>query len=149
MEITYSNYGAIVINKAFRGQEDTMVYRQPTCRSHSKDRTKTVLQKLVLGTCFKYNINIDMVWIPWSENDKVDFLSCIVDYDDWNISEYIYHIIEFNWGPHEVVWFASDHNFKLKDFYSRYWNIYMYSTGIDAFTVDWHGVNGLFVPLYF
>jgi hypothetical protein len=58
-----------------------------------------------------------------SENDKTDFLSCIVDYDDWNISEYIYHIIEFNWGPHEVVWFASDHNFKLKDFYSRYWNM--------------------------
>ena len=41
----------------------------------------------------------------------------------------------------------SDYNFKLKVFYSRYWN--MYSTCIDAFTVDWHGVNGLFVPLYF
>ena len=49
MEITYSNYGAIVINKPFRGQEDTMVYRQPKCRLHSKDRTKTVLHKLVLG----------------------------------------------------------------------------------------------------
>jgi hypothetical protein len=27
-----NNYGAIVINKPFRGQEDTMVYRQPKCR---------------------------------------------------------------------------------------------------------------------
>ena len=25
----------------------------------------------------------------------------------------------------------------------------MYSTGIDAFTVDWYGVNGLFVPPIF
>jgi hypothetical protein len=25
----------------------------------------------------------------------------------------------------------------------------MYSTGVDAFTVDWHGVNGLFVPPIF
>jgi hypothetical protein len=25
----------------------------------------------------------------------------------------------------------------------------MYSTGVDAFTVDWHGVNGLFVPSIF
>ena len=49
MEIICSNYGAIVINKPFRGQEDTMVYRKPKCRLHSKDRTKTVLQKLVLG----------------------------------------------------------------------------------------------------
>jgi hypothetical protein len=32
-------------------------------------------------------------------------------------------------------------------FYSRFWNAY--STGIDAFTVDWHGVNGLFVPPIF
>jgi hypothetical protein len=113
---------------------------------HSKDRTKTVLQKLVLGmlsTCFKYNINIDMVWIPGSENDKADFLSCIVDNDDWSISEYIYQIIEFNWGPHEVDWFASDHNFKLKVFYSRYWN--MYSTGNRCI----YGVNGLFVPPIF
>jgi hypothetical protein len=34
-------------------------------------------------------------------------------------------------------------NFKLQVLYSRYWN--MYSTGVNAFTVDWHGVNGLFV----
>ena len=25
----------------------------------------------------------------------------------------------------------------------------MFSTGIDAFTVDWYGVNGLFVPPIF
>jgi hypothetical protein len=74
-------------------------------------------------------------------------LSCIVDNDDWSISESIYQIITFNWGPHKVDWFASDHNFKLKVFYSRYWN--MYSTGIDTFTVDWPGVNGLFVPPIF
>jgi hypothetical protein len=55
--------------------------------------------------------------------------------------------MEFNWGPHEEDWFASDHNFKHKVFYSRYWN--MYSTGIDTFTVDWYGVNSLFVPPIF
>ena len=82
----------------------------------------------MFSTCFKYNINIDMVWIPGSENDKADFLSYIVENDVWSIPEYIYQIIEFNWGPHEVDWFASDHNFKLKVFYSRYCN--MYSTGI-------------------
>ena len=84
----------------------------------------------MFSTCFKYNINIDMVWIPGSENDKAYFLSRIVDNDDWSISEYIFQMIEYNWGPHEVDCFASDHNFKLRVFYSRYWN--MYSTGIDA-----------------
>jgi hypothetical protein len=47
----------------------------------------------MFSTCFKYNINIDMVWIPESENDKADLLSCIVDSDDWSILEYIYQII--------------------------------------------------------
>ena len=47
----------------------------------------------MLSMGFKYNINIDMVWIPESENDKADLLSCIVDSDDWSILEYIYQII--------------------------------------------------------
>ncbi|CAC5408527.1 unnamed protein product [Mytilus coruscus] len=51
------------------------------------------------------------------------------------------------WGPHEVDWFASDHNFKLLVVYSRFWN--GNSSGIDAFTVNWFGVNGLFVPPVF
>ena len=62
--------------------------------------------------------------------------------DQWSISEYIFQMMEYNWGPHEVDWFASDHNFKLKVFHSRYWN--MYSTGIDTFTVD----MGFMVCLY-
>ena len=58
-----------------------------------KGSTKTVLHKLALdmfSTCLKYNVNIDMVLIPRSENDKADFLSHIVDIDDWSISGYIF-----------------------------------------------------------
>ena len=85
-----------------------------------------------------------MVWIPRAENDRADYLSRIVDQDDWGISIFIFDLIETLWGPHEIDWFASDDNFKLTVFYSRFWNVY--STGVDAFTVDWHGINGLFVP---
>ena len=116
----------------------------------SKGSTKTVLQNIALdifSTCLKYNVNIDMVWIPRSCNDKADYLSRIVDHDDWGISQTIFDIVEHLWGPHEVDWFASDHNFKLTVFYSRFWN--EHSFGIDAFTVDWQGVNGLFVPPVF
>jgi len=47
-------------------------------------------------------------------------------------------------GPHEIDWFANDDNHKLPVFYSRYWTVN--SIGIDAFTIDWHGINGWFVP---
>ncbi|CAC5381524.1 unnamed protein product [Mytilus coruscus] len=116
----------------------------------SKGSTKTILQNLALdifSACLKYNVNIDIVWIPRTQNEKADFLSRIVDHDDWGISYYIFQLIESLWGPHEVDWFASDHNFKLLVFYSRFWN--ENSSGIDAFTVDWYGVNGLFVPPVF
>ena len=63
-----------------------------------------------------------MVWIPKTENDKADFLSRILDHYDWGISEFIFQFVEALWGPHEVDWFASDHNFKLKVFFSRFWN---------------------------
>ncbi|CAC5423237.1 unnamed protein product [Mytilus coruscus] len=112
----------------------------------SKGSTKTILQNLALdifSACLKYNVNIDIVWIPRTQNEKADFLSRIVDHDDWGISYYIFQLIESLWGPHEVDWFASDHNFKLLVFYSRFWN--ENSSGIDGFTVDWYGVNGLFV----
>ncbi|CAC5391899.1 unnamed protein product [Mytilus coruscus] len=101
----------------------------------------------IFSACLKYNVNIDIVWIPRTQNEKADFLSRIVDHDDWGISYYIFQLIESLWGPHEVDWFASDHNFKLLVFYSRFWN--ENSSGIDAFTVDWYGVNGLFVPIVF
>lgn len=113
----------------------------------SKGSTKTVLQALALDIfriCLKYNVNLEMVWIPRLENEKADYLSRIVDLDDWGISAYIFDLIESLWGPHEIDWFASDDNFKLTVFYSRFWNVY--STGMDAFRVDWRGVNGLFVP---
>lgn len=40
--------------------------------------------------------------------------------------------------------FASAHNAKLPVFYSRFWNDR--SAGVDAFTADWCGKFGLFVP---
>jgi hypothetical protein len=57
MEITYSNYGAIVINKSvIEGKKiQWFIDNQNVVSIVSKDRTKTVLQKLALGmlsTCF-------------------------------------------------------------------------------------------------
>ncbi|CAC5396382.1 unnamed protein product [Mytilus coruscus] len=60
----------------------------------SKGSTKTILQNLALdifSACLKYNVNIDIVWIPRTQNEKADFLSRIVDHDDWE-----YHITFFN-----------------------------------------------------
>jgi len=56
-------------------------------------------------------------------------------------TNYLY--FESLWGPHEIDWFANDDNRKLPVFDSRYWTVN--SMGIEAFTIDWHGINGWFV----
>ena len=68
----------------------------------------------------------------------------ILDYDDWSVALHVFLFLDSIWGPHEIDWFASDHNHKSPVFYSRYWNIK--PMGIDAFTINWNGVNGWFVP---
>ena len=48
-------------------------------------------------------------WIPRNENGLADYLSCIIDYDDWGLlnQEIFAHINEL-WGPHSVDRFASE-----------------------------------------
>lgn len=113
----------------------------------SKGSMKCHLQDIALDIykqCLHYNLSLHVEWIPRTENERADFISRIVDFDDWGISEDLFLYMDSLWGPHEIDWFANDDNHKLPVFYSRYWNVK--SIGIDAFTVDWGGINGLFVP---
>lgn len=98
----------------------------------------------IFQLCLKHNISICIEWIPRNFNDRADLISRIIDFDDWGVSTFIFSYLDSVWGPHEIDWFASDYNNKLPVFYSRYWN--MYSSGVDAFTADWFGVRGWFVP---
>lgn len=113
----------------------------------NKGSRKHVLQCIaidIFSICLRNNLTVDIEWIPRTLNEKADYLSRILDHDDWGISDIIFSYVESLWGPHEIDWFASDHNYKLVVFYSRFWNTL--SSGVDAFSVDWNGINGLFVP---
>ncbi|CAG2221607.1 unnamed protein product [Mytilus edulis] len=98
----------------------------------------------IFENCLIHNISIDVVWVPRTLNEKADFISRIIDYDDWGIDEQLFMYVDSLWGPHEIDWFANDDNHKLTVFYSRYWTVN--SMGIDAFTINWQGANGWFVP---
>ncbi|XP_053391932.1 uncharacterized protein LOC128554660 [Mercenaria mercenaria] len=94
--------------------------------------------------CMRNSISLELEWIPRSENDKADYLSKIVDFDDWGISFEVFNILQERFGQFEVDWFASEYNAKVSKFYSRFWN--PSSAGIDAFTEYWGNCFGLFVP---
>ena len=94
--------------------------------------------------CMENSTTLDIEWIPRSKNEKSDYLSRIIEVDDWGISPQILKLLQQKWGLLEVDWFASHHNAKLPLFYSRFWN--PESAGVDAFTEYWGGKYGLFVP---
>ena len=58
----------------------------------------------MLCNCLNNNISIDVEWIPRSKNDQADFISRIVDYDDWGVSDEIFIHLDSLWGPHEIDW---------------------------------------------
>ena len=79
-----------------------------------------------------------------SENEKSDYLSRILDYDDCGISFDILDMIQNRFGELQVDWFASNYNKKLPIFYSRFWN--PSCAGVDAFAEFWGNHFALFVP---
>ena len=113
----------------------------------NKGSMKMPLQQIALEifeVCLKNCISIDIEWIPRTGNEQADYISRITDSDDWGISQQLFETVDSRWGPHDVDWFASDDNYKVPVFWSRFWNVR--SSGVDAFTVSWHEANGLYVP---
>jgi hypothetical protein len=41
----------------------------------------------IFELCLQRKISLDIVWIPRSMNEKADFVSKLVDYDDWSLSQ--------------------------------------------------------------
>ena len=51
-----------------------------------------------------------------------DFLSRVIDYDDWYINPEVSTLLDVIWGPHTVDRFADCHDRQLPRFNSRCWN---------------------------
>ena len=81
------------------------------------------------------SINLEMEWIPRSENEKSDNPLRILDYDDWGISFANLDMIQNRFEALQVDWFASNYNKKFPIFYSRFWN--PSCAGVDPFAGFW------------
>ena len=72
------------------------------------------------------------VWIPRGQNVQADYLSRIIDTDDWQTTVEFYSYLYSMCGPHSVDRFANVDNRKTKRFISLYWN--PGTLGVDAFS---------------
>ena len=73
-----------------------------------------------------------------------DFLSRIVDYDNWFINPKVFSWLDALWGPRMVDRFADYINCQLPRFNSGCWN--PGSEVVDAFTTNWNGEINWWCP---
>ena len=84
-----------------------------------------------------------MEWIPCSLNEKSDYVSRILDFDDWSINSQ-FSWIDSMWGSHSVDCFVQVDNAQLPKLYGRFGC--PITAAIDAFTVNWAGNVNWWVP---
>ena len=80
------------------------------------------IAKSIFSVCSQRGISIDVQWIPRSENTLPDYISKMIDHEDWGVSFELFHFIDEMWGPHNIDRFASHINTKLPRFNSLFWN---------------------------
>ena len=114
-----------------------------------KGSRKEYLHELAMAefpASVKSSIKMQLHWVPRAENEQTDFLSRIIDTDDWQISDAFFQYVNSSWEPAVIGRFASFKNTKLSRFNSRFWN--PGTETVDCFTADWsHDMNLLVSPL--
>ena len=62
---------------------------------------KEPLQSLaysIFSICTKHSISIDIQWIPRKENTKADYISKMVDHEDWGVTDNFFEFIRQSMG---------------------------------------------------
>ena len=98
----------------------------------------------IFSLCKQYSIKLLVEWVPREFNKYADFLSKMVDHDDWQTTPAFFGYLENRWGPHTVDRFASSTNTKLKRFNSKF--LCPNTEQVNAFAVSWSGENNYLAP---
>ena len=83
-------------------------------------------------------------WIPREQNKLADYLSQLVEYNDWMLNPEVFSALDAEWGLHTVDRFANSVNNQLVRFNSWYWE--PGTEAVDAFTCSWGDENNWLCP---
>ena len=120
---------------------------QAACKIVSVGSMRADLHMIALRMfqfCVDNAIQLDIQWIPRSELARADFISRLIDIDDWQITASCFIELEKLWGKHSVDCFANYYNKKINRYFSRFWN--PGCSGVDFFVQQLAGENCLAVP---
>ena len=67
----------------------------------------------IFNNSIRNQVIIEPEWIPREANQQADFISRIVDSDDWSLHPELFARLDAKWGPHTVDRFANYCNTQL------------------------------------
>ena len=105
------------------------------CGSRQKHLQGIALE--IFNICVKCSIHLEVVWIPRELNEQADYLSKMVDPDDWYLNPTIFQQPWIDYGGH-TLWIGLHPvrmHMQLPRFNSRYWN--PGTEAVDTFTCNW------------
>ena len=102
------------------------------------------IAKEILCLSSAHGISLSVEWIPRTLNQKADYCSKIVDFDDWCASNAYFRELDSRWGPFTIDCFASCANTKLARFYSHFYSAN--TLGVDALSQSWEDETLLVGP---
>ena len=109
--------------------------------------TKEHLHKIALEIYYctrKNDISLEVEWIPRNQNEKADYLSKVIDFDDWRVKDKYFQAVTAHWGLCTIDCFASCQNKKVPKFYSKFFS--PATLGVDALAFSWSGEFCLLAP---
>ena len=116
-------------------------------KAGSMNEKLQIIALSIFSVCIQKCISIDILWIPRDKNAISDYISKMVDHEDWGVSVEFFEFMSSLWGPYTVDRFANAQNTKLQKFNSLFWN--PDTAAVDTFTQDWsHENNWLVPPIY-
>ena len=113
------SFAPVLHNSSVKLYSDNKAVVFMTDSGSNKPHLNTIAKDIFCLTS-AHGIRLSVEWIPRTLNQKADYYSKIVDFDDWCVSNDYFRAIDSRWGPFTVNYFASYGNTKLPRFYSRF-----------------------------
>ena len=89
-------------------------------------------------------ISLDVEWIPRDYNQLADYLSKVIEPDDWAINQEVFDYLSNKYGPFEIDRMANEHNKKLYRYNSRFFD--PKAEAVDCFTENWQNIFNYACP---
>ena len=75
------------------------------------------MARRIFDICIRPGIHLEVQWIPRTSNQQADYITRLIDTDDWQITDEFFLFLDELWGPHSVNCFANYYNHKLPRFF--------------------------------